>query len=106
MKKLLALAIYAMLSHTLMAQTNSTAPGATGKLTFAVYDWEKMKLVAVTNGVRRTVFDGATTTLDKLHCHITTLNPGQVSGAPRLHLQEEVIIVKEGAVEAVSDGKV
>lgn len=106
MKTLLALAIYVILGHSLMAQTNSPLPGAAKKLTFAVYDWEKMQPVAVTNGVRRTVFDGTTATLDKLHCHITTLNPGQVSGAPRLHLQEEIIIVKEGTVEAVSDGKV
>ena len=84
-----------------MAQTNSS-----GKLSFAVYDWQKMKPVTVTNGVRRAVFDGTTATVDKLHCHITTLNPGEISGEPRLHLQEEIIIVKEGTVEAVSDGKV
>jgi mannose-6-phosphate isomerase-like protein (cupin superfamily) len=101
MKIFLSLAVYAMLAHTLMAQTNSS-----GKLSFAVYDWQKMKPVTVTNGVRRAVLDGATATVDKLHCHITTLNPGEVSGEPRLHLQEEIIIVKEGTVEAVSDGKV
>jgi mannose-6-phosphate isomerase-like protein (cupin superfamily) len=106
MKTFLCLVISVMLGHTLMAQTNSPATVAHGKLTFAVYDWNKMTPVAVTNGVRRAVFDGSTATLDHLHCHITTLNPGQVSGPPRLHLQEEVIIVKEGAVEAVSDGKV
>jgi uncharacterized cupin superfamily protein len=50
------------------------------------------------------VMDGPTATLDKLHCHITTLNPGEVSGPPRLHLQEEVTIVKEGTLVAVSDG--
>jgi quercetin dioxygenase-like cupin family protein len=52
------------------------------------------------------VFDGVTATLDKIHCHITTLNPGQNSGEPRKHLQEEVLIVKEGQVEAHLDGKV
>jgi uncharacterized cupin superfamily protein len=57
------------------------------------------------NGMRRSLFDGPTATLDKLHCHITTLNPGQTSGEPRLHLQEEVLIVKEGLVEASIDGK-
>ncbi len=88
-----------------MAQTNSLAPASPEKLTSAVYQWEKMKPVAVTNGVRRAVFDGATATVDKLHCHISTLNPGEVSGEPRLHLQEEVIIVKEGTIEAFHDGK-
>jgi len=55
--------------------------------------------------VRRDVFDGPTTTLDKAHCHITTLNPGENSGEPRVHLQEEIIIVKEGLVEMHIDGK-
>jgi len=106
MKTFLCAAAFAIIGFTLMAQTNSPAPAAPEKLSFAVYDWEKMNPVAITNGVRRAVFDGTTATVDHLHCHITTLNPGEVSGEPRLHLQEEIIIVKEGTVEAVSDGKV
>ena len=39
-----------------------------------------------------------------MHCHITSLAPGQVSGEPRLHLQEEIIIIKEGTVEVTFDG--
>jgi mannose-6-phosphate isomerase-like protein (cupin superfamily) len=77
----------------------------TPKLRSAVYDWQKMEATPTENGVRRMLFDGPTTTLDKLHSHITTLNPGQASGEPRRHLQEEVIIVKEGRVEATVDGK-
>jgi len=106
MKTFLCTAVCAIIGFTLMAQTNSPAPAVPGKLSFAVYDWANLKPVALTNGLRRAVFDGATATVDHLHCHITTLNPGEVSGEPRLHLQEEIIIVKEGAVEAVSDGKV
>jgi XRE family transcriptional regulator, regulator of sulfur utilization len=77
----------------------------TPKLTSALYDWQKMEVTPTATGVRRALFDGPTATLDKLHCHITTLNPGQNSGEPRRHLQEEVIIVKEGTVEASIDGK-
>jgi XRE family transcriptional regulator, regulator of sulfur utilization len=84
------------------AEPSSPAPA--GKLSSGFYDWEKMAVTTVPNGVRRAVFDGPTTTLDKIHCHITTLNPGQRSGEPRKHLQEEVIIVKEGLVEANFDG--
>ncbi len=92
---------------SLSAQTQevaSTMSSNTTKLASAVYDWEKMQPVAVSNGVRRAVFNGPTATLDKINCHITTLNPGEVSGPPRLHLQEEVIIVKEGTIEATYDG--
>jgi len=97
------LAACAALATMLPAQTQPAAPAP--KLTSAVYDWAKMPVTPNPKGVRRDVFDGATTTLDKAHCHITTLNPGESSGEPRLHLQEEFIIVKEGLVEASIDGK-
>jgi quercetin dioxygenase-like cupin family protein len=108
MKILVCLAGFAIIVFTLMAQetkTNPPQPAAPAKLPSTVFDWEKMSATPTANGVRRAVFDGPTTTLDKAHCHITTLNPGQNSGEPRRHLQEEVIIVKEGLVEATFDGK-
>ncbi len=91
---------------------NPTPPAATaalrapdGKLLSHVYDWTQMTPTTMANGVRRAVFEGPTTTLDKLHCHITTLNPGERSGQPSLHPQEEVIIIHEGTIEATYDGK-
>jgi XRE family transcriptional regulator, regulator of sulfur utilization len=91
------------LSTALLAQTPAASTNQT-KLISTIYDWEKMQPLTVSNGVRRLVFDGPTTTLDKINCHITTLNPGAQSGSPRLHVQEEVVIVKEGMVEATYDG--
>jgi quercetin dioxygenase-like cupin family protein len=105
MKTFLCLLASVTLGLNLMAQTNTPAAAGSEKLISAVYDWEKMTPVTVSNGVRRTLFDGPTATVDKLHCHITTLNPGEVSSEPRLHLQEEIIIVKEGTIEAYFDGK-
>src|ERR1700712_797092 len=70
-----------------------------------VYDWEKLVLTSNAKGARRAVFDGSTATVDKIHCHVTTLNPGEKSGEASKHLQEEVIIVKEGTVEANWDGQ-
>ena len=78
------------LSTALSAQTPTNASAASAdqpKLKSAIYDWEKMQPATVSNGVRRLVFDGPTATLDKINCHITTLNPGQQSGEPRLHVQ-------------------
>lgn len=86
------------------ADSPKTTPSAS-KLLSAVYDWQKLEVTQTANGVRRAVLDGPTTTLDKLHIHVTTLNPGQNSGEPRRHLQEEVLVVKEGQVEAHIDGK-
>jgi mannose-6-phosphate isomerase-like protein (cupin superfamily) len=98
--------VFAILGFTLIAQAPDTKPSTTTKLPSTIFDWEKMQPVPTTNGVRRTLFDAPTATLDKLHCHITTLNPGQNSGEPRRHLQEEIIIIKEGTVEASVDGRI
>ena len=100
MKSALTLLALAFLAPMLPAQTPPPAP-----LPSAVYDWEKMTVTPTPKGSRRDLFDGPTTTLDKAHCHITTLNPGENSGEPRLHLQEEIIIVKEGTVAMHNDGK-
>ena len=88
-----------------MTQAQETKPSAATNLTSTIFEWEKMQVTPAANGVRRAVFDAPTTTLDKVHCHITTLNPGASSGAPRRHLQEEVIVIKEGTVEATVDGR-
>ena len=103
---LLSFAILTLCCATLMAQPPQTnAPAETPKLPSTIVDWQQMKAEPVTNGVRRSVFEGPTTELDKLHCHITTLNPGEISGPPRLHLHEEVIIIKEGLIETTCDGR-
>lgn len=104
MNRLLTLVVFATLATMLTAQTPVTAPSAE-KLPSKVFDWEKLPVIPTPKGVRRDVFDGPTSTLDKAHCHITTLNPGENSGEPRKHLQEECIIIKEGLVEATFDGK-
>ena len=85
--------------------TSSATSDQPAKLTSHAYRWEDLKAQPTKNGVRRDVFDGPTTTLDKAHCHITTLNVGENSGEPRRHLQEEIIIVKEGQVEMHIDGQ-
>lgn len=108
--KILALALtFAAFTSALCAQTPmpaKSAPAApAAPLLSDLYDWEKMTVTNTAKGPRRAVFDGPTATLDKMHCHITTLNPGEKSGEPSLHVQEEVIIVKEGLVEAQWDGK-
>jgi XRE family transcriptional regulator, regulator of sulfur utilization len=98
---------FAAITVAAFAQTSPSGEivMTTTKLPSTVFDWDKMVVTPTSNGVRRALFDAPTATLDKLHCHITTLNPGENSGDPRRHLQEEVIIVKEGRVEATIDGK-
>jgi quercetin dioxygenase-like cupin family protein len=78
--------------------------GAAAPLVSKVFDWGSLTAVAIPNGERRMVLDGPTATVDLLHVHVTTLAPGRISGAPVRHLQEEVLIVKDGEVEVSLDG--
>jgi len=55
--------------------------------------------------MRRDVMRAPTPTLDELEMHITTLNPGQVSHPPHQHPEEELLIVREGTVETLQNGK-
>jgi quercetin dioxygenase-like cupin family protein len=85
----------------------STAPsaGPEPKLGSTVFVSSQLPVEKRPNGTRQAVLDAPTATLDRLHAHITTLNPGEKSGEPRLHLQEEVIIVTEGLLIAHFDGQ-
>ena len=105
MKSLILLAALSALSLMPSAQTPNPPAKPLDKLASTIFDWEKLAVIPTPKGSRRDVFDGPTATADKAHCHITTLNAGEDSGEPRRHLQEEVIIIKEGVVEASLDGK-
>jgi len=53
----------------------------------------------------RAVVRAPTPTLEELEMHITTLNAGQTSHAPHQHPNEELIILREGTVEALVHGE-
>ncbi len=103
--KLLPLLLLTSAIPCSMLPAQTPPPAASVNLVSGVFTWEKLTVTPTAKGVRRDVFDGPTATVDKMHCHITTLNPGEKSGEPSKHLQEEVIIVKEGSVEAHWDGQ-
>ena len=70
----------------------------------AVFDWNEMKDNPTNVGSVRSVVRQPTATLDELEMHITTLKPGIASHEPHKHPNEELIIVREGTVETLSDG--
>jgi quercetin dioxygenase-like cupin family protein len=75
------------------------------RLESTVIDWTTLKPAPTQKGQRREVFDAPTATLDKLHGHITTLNPGENTGPLHRHPQEELVIIKEGTIEVNIDGR-
>jgi len=72
----------------------------------SVFDWHSIAAKPTKVGARRDFFDSPTATLDQLECHVTTINPGEAPHAPHQHPDEELIIVKEGTIEAMQNGVV
>ena len=66
---------------------------------------DSVKATTNEHGSARKFFDAPTATLNKLECHVTTLNPGMASHPPHHHPEEEIIIIREGTVEALIDGE-
>ena len=73
-------------------------------LSSGVFDWVRIPAQPTKAGELRAYFDAATRTLDRLETHVTTLNPGEISHPAHAHADEELIIVKEGTVEATIKG--
>lgn len=76
-----------------------------GVLPSTIFDWTSMTVRETKVGAVRQVVRRPTATLDELEIHITTLNPGETSHAPHQHPNEELIIVREGTVEALVSGQ-
>jgi quercetin dioxygenase-like cupin family protein len=71
----------------------------------AAFDWNSIPVKQTPVGSTRSFFKAPTATLDELELHVTTLNPGQTSHAPHQHPNEELVIIKEGTVEALVQGE-
>ena len=71
----------------------------------SAFDWNSIEVMTNETGSVRKFFQSPTATLDQLECHVTTLNPGVASHPPHKHANEEVIIIREGTVEAMVNGE-
>lgn len=80
-------------------------PAAAPPLRSMVIDWQALPPTRTATGERRLAFDAATATLDRLHGHVTTLNPGENTGPLHRHPQEELVIIKAGTIEVNIDGR-
>lgn len=70
-----------------------------------VFDWNSIAVKQTEVGSVRQFFRNPTITLDELECHVTTLNPGLQSHPPHKHPNEELVIIREGNVEVLSNGE-
>jgi quercetin dioxygenase-like cupin family protein len=70
-----------------------------------IFDWNAIPAKPTPVGSVRSFFKAPTATLDELEIHVTTLNPGMASHPPHKHPNEELVIIKEGTVEALINGE-
>jgi len=71
----------------------------------AIHHWDRITPEPTKTGQRRAIFRDATATLDRLSIHVTTLDPGKAAHDPHRHPEEEMIILKEGALDALHNGQ-
>jgi quercetin dioxygenase-like cupin family protein len=94
------LSILAILTASALAAAGDAKP----PMGSAAVAWEDI-VAKPAKGLSRPVFQAPTATLDELEVHVTTLPPGVAPHPPHKHPDEEIIIIKEGTVEAIVNGE-
>ena len=102
-------ATYLVFNFTTAATKNAPKGGATaaavpGRQVSTVFHWDKMEAKPNAKGARREIINSPTTTLQSWEGHITTLKAGEVPHAAHTHPDEELIVVKDGLMEATING--
>jgi quercetin dioxygenase-like cupin family protein len=94
------LAVIAFLSGLAAATAGgSTPPPGPPILGSTSVSWEELE------AQKGKIFRNPTATLDELEMHVTHLAPGKAPHPPHQHLEEEVVIIREGTLEAMQGGK-
>jgi XRE family transcriptional regulator, regulator of sulfur utilization len=87
----------------------ASAPGhsAAAVMGSTAISWEEIQAKPSGTGVTKAkqVFKDPTATLDELELHVSMLPPGQSPHPPHKHPDEEIVIIKEGTVEALVNGE-
>jgi quercetin dioxygenase-like cupin family protein len=68
--------------------------------------WEDLEVREQATGKLRPMFRSPTATLDELEMHATQLNPGQRPHPPHQHPYEEMLVLREGTLEATVNERV
>ena len=98
--------VVALIASSLTLAGTAAVTAQNPVLPSTLFDWTSLKATANQTGEVRRVVRQPTATLDELEIHITTLLPGLESHPPHQHPNEEILIVKEGTVEALVNGEI
>ncbi len=100
-----ALAPEALAAKTSFAAGSGPGAGAAPVMGSRVFDWNSIPVKPTSYGSVRSFCSAPTATLENLEVHVTTLNPGQQPHAPHRHPNEEMIILRQGTVETLSNSE-
>jgi XRE family transcriptional regulator, regulator of sulfur utilization len=70
-----------------------------------VFDWNTIPDTKTSVGSVQNFVSEPTATLENLEIHVTTLNPGEEPHPPHKHPNEELIIIRQGTLETLSNGE-
>ena len=70
-----------------------------------VFDWDAIPARQTETGSVRSICKEPTATLDELEIHVTTLDAGKAPHPPHRHPNEELVILRQGALEALENGQ-
>jgi quercetin dioxygenase-like cupin family protein len=97
---------------TASASAGATASGSAqayanaAVMTSKAFHWNELTVRSSDVSDTRAMFRSPTAVLDELEMHATTLKPGQRPHAPHQHAYEEMVVMREGTLEATVNGKV
>jgi XRE family transcriptional regulator, regulator of sulfur utilization len=94
-----------LLAFTLFLGASASCAQSNAVMSSTLFAWESIDNKTNASGSARQFFRAPTTALLQLECHVTTLNSGLASHAPHHHPEEEIVIIRQGTVEALVNGE-
>jgi XRE family transcriptional regulator, regulator of sulfur utilization len=88
-----------------VAATPAAADDPQSNLGPSVFHWDQMQFKPNAVGAQAPLCKQPTATLDQLEMHVSKLDPGKMSHPPHQHVNEELIILREGSCETLSNGQ-
>jgi len=95
--------VAALTASAFAAEASAAHPSAV--MGSRVFDWNDFPAKPTSYGSVRSFCSQPTATLENLELHVTTLNPGMMPHQPHRHPNEEMVIIRQGTVEALSNGE-